>query len=75
VESLARWLVVKVVSARPNLRVVDGLSGLDDPELLPTLVVEEDWARSTIRRNLATTLSASGCRALAAGVVASQRPR
>jgi hypothetical protein len=25
-----------------NLRVVDGLSGLDDPEQLPTLIVEED---------------------------------
>jgi len=27
---------------KPNLRVVDGLSGPDDPEQLPTLIVEED---------------------------------
>jgi hypothetical protein len=27
---------------KTNLRVVDGLSGLDDPEQLPTLIVEDD---------------------------------
>jgi hypothetical protein len=27
--------------ASPNLRVLDMLSGLDDPEQLPTLVVED----------------------------------
>jgi hypothetical protein len=26
---------------KPNLRVIDGVSGLDDPEQLPTLIVEE----------------------------------
>jgi hypothetical protein len=26
---------------KPSLRVVDGLAGLDDPEQLPSLIVEE----------------------------------